>query len=72
MTTGVNNVETPVDDNIGQLEDHLTQRACSLCINTAHRLIETIHVHLGTLYRSSGWHSVYCGHRHIHEYGPIS
>jgi hypothetical protein len=43
-----------------QLEDHFTQRACSLCISVAHRLIETIHEHLDTLYTSSGWHSVYC------------
>jgi hypothetical protein len=60
MTTGVSKVQLPVETNLGQLEDQFTQRACNLCISVAHRLIETIHGHLDTLYTSSGWHSVYC------------
>jgi hypothetical protein len=72
MTMGVNNIQTTVESNIGQLEDHLSQRACSLCISTAHRLIETIYVHLDNLYRSSGWHSVYCKCLHDHEHRPAS
>jgi hypothetical protein len=60
MTTRVKNAQAPAETNTGQLENHLTQRACSLCISTAHRLIETIHANLDTLYRSSGWHSIYC------------
>ena len=48
------------EENLASLDDHLVQRCCFLCVETAHRLIETIHVHLDTTYRSSGWHSVYC------------
>jgi hypothetical protein len=31
-----------------------------MCVTTAHSLVETIHQHLNTAYKSTGWHSVYC------------
>jgi hypothetical protein len=42
------------------LDEEVIQRCCTLCAETASRLIETLHENLNTLYRSSGWHSVYC------------
>lgn len=41
------------------LDDEVIRRCCALCAETASRLIETLHKGLDTLYRSSGWHSVY-------------
>ncbi|KAM0719397.1 hypothetical protein Q7P37_005302 [Cladosporium fusiforme] len=41
------------------LDEEVIQRCCTLCAETASRLIETLHENLDTLYRSSGWHSVY-------------
>ncbi|KAM5353126.1 hypothetical protein ACJZ2D_016988 [Fusarium nematophilum] len=41
------------------LDDGFFNRCRNLCVDTAHELIETIHQQLETLYRSSGWHSVY-------------
>ncbi|TEY44385.1 hypothetical protein BOTCAL_0352g00050 [Botryotinia calthae] len=32
---------------------------CTLCVKSAHLLVETIHENLNTEYRSSGWHTVY-------------
>ncbi|TGO41160.1 hypothetical protein BHYA_0025g00100 [Botrytis hyacinthi] len=32
---------------------------CTLCVKSAHLLVETIHENLNTGYRSSGWHTVY-------------
>lgn len=49
-----------VPANLSSLDDDLVKSSCYLCINTAHHLIETIHQHLDTTYKSSGWHSVYC------------
>lgn len=42
------------------LDRQLIEQCCNLCVLTAHRLVEAIHQHLGTAYRSTGWHSVYC------------
>lgn len=42
------------------LDSELIDRCCMFCVETAHSLIEAIHTHLNTLYKSSGWHSVYC------------
>lgn len=42
------------------LDEEVIQRCCTLCAETASRLIGTLHENLNTLYRSSGWHSVYC------------
>lgn len=41
------------------LDDEVIRRCCALCAETASGLIETLHKNLDTLYRSSGWHSVY-------------
>lgn len=49
-----------MEENLSLLDDHIISRYCDLCINTAHRLIETIFEHLDTAYKSFGWHSVYC------------
>lgn len=46
--------------SLSSLDEELIQRCCNLCVVTAHRLIETIHQHLDTAYKSSGWHTVYC------------
>lgn len=48
------------------LDEEVIQRCCTLCAETASRLIETLHENLNTLYRSSGWHSVYCKLLHPH------
>lgn len=42
------------------LDEDLIKHCCNMCVTTAHSLIETIHQHLNTAYKSSGWHSVYC------------
>jgi hypothetical protein len=42
------------------LDKELADKCCNLCVAIAHRLIEIIHRHLNTAYKSSGWHSVYC------------
>ncbi|EME41620.1 C6 transcription factor-like protein [Dothistroma septosporum NZE10] len=41
------------------LDDDLIKSCCTLCTFTACRLIDTLYENLGTLYRSSGWHTVY-------------
>ncbi|UJO19783.1 Sorbicillinoid biosynthetic cluster transcription factor sor3 [Fulvia fulva] len=41
------------------LDDDLIRSCCTLCTFTACRLIDTLYENLGTLYRSSGWHTVY-------------
>lgn len=46
--------------NEPSLDQELIERCCNLCVLTAHRLIEIIHQHLDTAYKSTGWHSVYC------------
>lgn len=45
---------------LGSLDNEVIKRCCTLCIDTASRLVDTIYSNLDTLYRSSGWHSVYC------------
>jgi len=52
--------QTSSSANLSSLDNDLIKRSCTLCIDTAHRLIETLYQHLDTMYRSSGWHSVYC------------
>jgi hypothetical protein len=42
------------------LGDEVIRVCCNSCVSTACRLIDTLFINLGTLYRSSGWHSVYC------------
>lgn len=42
------------------LDDEVIRSCCCLCVSTACRLIDTLYANLGTLYRSSGWHTVYC------------
>lgn len=42
------------------LDADIVKSCCNLCIKTAQYLIECLHQHLDTTYRSSGWHSVYC------------
>lgn len=42
------------------LDDEVIRSCCNLCTLTACRLIDTLYANLGTLYRSSGWHTVYC------------
>lgn len=41
------------------LDEAVLSSYCTLCVDTARQLIETIYENLDTLYRSSGWHSVY-------------
>lgn len=41
------------------LDDGTIRQCCQLCISTAYNLIDAIYVNLGTVYRSSSWHSVY-------------
>ncbi|KAI9644448.1 hypothetical protein NHQ30_006469 [Ciborinia camelliae] len=41
------------------LQKDLTIGVCTLCVKTAHLLVETIHENIDTEYRSSGWHTVY-------------
>ena len=41
------------------LDDDVLRSCCALCIDAARDLIEAIYTNLDTLYRSSGWHSVY-------------
>jgi hypothetical protein len=41
------------------LDDDVVQDCCNRCISTACQLVGAIHDNIGTLYRSSGWHSVY-------------
>ncbi|KAK4493879.1 hypothetical protein PRZ48_015064 [Zasmidium cellare] len=41
------------------LDDEVIRSCCNLCALTACRLIDTLYANLGTLYRSSGWHTVY-------------
>ncbi|KAK1239806.1 hypothetical protein MKX08_007248 [Trichoderma sp. CBMAI-0020] len=45
-------VVASTEENLSLLDDHITNRYCDLCINTAHRLIETIFEHLDTAYKS--------------------
>ncbi|PON26671.1 hypothetical protein TGAM01_v204681 [Trichoderma gamsii] len=52
-------VVASTEENLSLLDDYIISRYCDLCINTAHRLIETIFEHLDTAYKSFGWHSVY-------------
>lgn len=49
-------------DNTTQstLDAELVKNYCSLCLNTAYRLVDVIYYNLNTLYRSAGWHAVYC------------
>lgn len=49
-------------DGTGQssLDAELVKNCCNLCLRTAYRLIDAIYYNLKTLYRSSGWHAVYC------------
>jgi hypothetical protein len=42
------------------LDEELIRYCCNTCVTTAHHLVETIHQHLDTAYKSSGWHCVYC------------
>lgn len=41
------------------LDDEVTKSCCNRCVLTARRLIDTLYDNIGTLYRASGWHSVY-------------
>ncbi|KXT11592.1 hypothetical protein AC579_3123 [Pseudocercospora musae] len=41
------------------LDDEVTRSCCNRCVLTARRLIDTLYDNIGTLYRASGWHSVY-------------
>ncbi|KAF7915571.1 hypothetical protein BELL_0497g00010 [Botrytis elliptica] len=41
------------------LTKDLAVGVCTLCVKSAHLLVETIHENLNTEYRSSGWHTVY-------------
>ncbi|TGO69783.1 hypothetical protein BOTNAR_0007g00640 [Botryotinia narcissicola] len=41
------------------LTNDLAIGVCTLCVKSAHLLVETIHENLNTGYRSSGWHTVY-------------
>lgn len=49
-----------VQASVSSLDDMVIKQSCALCVRTAHELIGTIHSHLDTSYRSSGWHAVYC------------
>ena len=42
------------------LDADLVKNCCNLCLKTAYRLVDAIYFNLNTLYRSSGWHAVYC------------
>ena len=42
------------------LDNDVIRSCCSRCISTACQLVDGIHANIHTLYRSSGWHSVYC------------
>lgn len=42
------------------LDDDVIRSCCSRCVSTASQLVDGIHANIHTLYRSSGWHSVYC------------
>jgi hypothetical protein len=46
----------PMHNDLG---DEIIRACCNSCVSTACRLIDTLYINLGTLYRSSGWHSVY-------------
>lgn len=48
------------EESQSSLDEELIRNCCNLCVVTAHRIIENIHGHLDTAYKSSGWHSVYC------------
>lgn len=50
----------PVSPKPASLDVELVRSCCNLCVRTAQTLIECLHQHLHTTYRSSGWHSVYC------------
>ncbi|APA14928.1 hypothetical protein sscle_13g096980 [Sclerotinia sclerotiorum 1980 UF-70] len=41
------------------LQKDLAIGVCTLCVKTAHLLVETVHENLNTEYRSSAWHTVY-------------
>ncbi|CAG9988157.1 unnamed protein product [Clonostachys byssicola] len=63
LSTIVGEKISPMDslDSIGQpLLDHaVIQQCCELCLQTAYGLVDTLYGNLGTLYRTSGWHTVY-------------
>lgn len=42
------------------LDRDIIYRCCELCVRTACLLVDALHKNLGTLYRSYGWHCVYC------------
>ncbi|KAK2595349.1 hypothetical protein QQS21_006949 [Conoideocrella luteorostrata] len=58
-TTSVAGNESAPISSAETLDDGVIRQCCQLCISTAYRLIDAIHSNLGTLYRSSGWHTVY-------------
>jgi hypothetical protein len=64
LSTIIGEKISPIDalDSIGQpLLDHaVIQQCCELCLQTAYGLVDTLYGNLGTLYRTSGWHTVYC------------
>ncbi|WPA98880.1 uncharacterized protein RHO25_003493 [Cercospora beticola] len=41
------------------LDDDVIRTCCGRCVTTACQLVDVIHDNIHTLYRSSGWHSVY-------------
>lgn len=45
--------------NAPTLDSEVIRSCCDSCTLTACRLIDTLYDNLGTLYRSSGWHTVY-------------
>ncbi|CAH0025678.1 unnamed protein product [Clonostachys rhizophaga] len=63
LSTIIGEKISPIDalDSIGQpLLDHaVIQQCCELCLQTAYGLVDTLYWNLGTLYRTSGWHTVY-------------
>jgi hypothetical protein len=42
------------------LDTDIMASACNLCVKTAHLLVERLYENLGTPYRTSAWHTVYC------------
>ena len=54
------NVPSLGSNTKSNLDDEVVKSCCNLCIRTAYDLVDNLYDNLGTLYRSSGWHAVYC------------
>lgn len=48
------------EESPSSLDEALIKHCCNMCLTIARDLVGTLHQHLDTAYKSSGWHSVYC------------